>query len=47
MTTRKKVSLHFSVEPWIVDKLKEVAAEEHRNLSNMVEVLMIEALKDR
>lgn len=47
MTTRKKVSLHFSVESWIVDKLKEVAAEEHRNLSNMVEVLMIEALKDR
>lgn len=42
-----KKPMNVTIEVSLLEKIKELAADEKRNLSNMVEVLLTEALESR
>ncbi|MFO7640519.1 MAG: hypothetical protein R6X17_04405 [Candidatus Competibacteraceae bacterium] len=42
MADRKTATLMLRIQPTIKQKLRELAAREHRSLSNMIEVLILD-----
>lgn len=42
-----KTKFSISLDEKLVEKLKELAKKENRNLSNMIEVLLSSAIEDR
>lgn len=41
-----KQQMNVTIEVELVDKLKAMAKKEHRNLSNMVEVILTKAVEE-
>lgn len=41
-----KQQMNVTIEVEVVNKLKEMAKKEHRNLSNMVEVILTKAVEE-
>lgn len=45
--TEKKITTSLAITPDLLEKLREMAAEEHRSVSGMLEVILTEEIERR